>query len=96
MTRQIFERALSEKGIAIRPDLVLQSREAMKEAVANGLGFGIVLDKELGLDPRLAGLTGALMEASEYLVAHPELSELGAVREFIATVLKGQVEMDSI
>jgi len=88
MTRQIFERALGEKGIAIRHDLVLASREAMKEAVANGLGLGIVLDKELGSDPRLVGLrvTGASLSASEYLVAHPEICELGAVREFIASV----------
>jgi aminoethylphosphonate catabolism LysR family transcriptional regulator len=88
MTRQIFERALGEKGISIRHELVLASREAMKEAVANGLGLGIVLDKELGGDPRLVGLriTGALLAANECLVAHPEMCELGAVREFIATV----------
>ncbi|KAA3499398.1 hypothetical protein DXM27_19845 [Rhizobium rhizogenes] len=88
MTRQIFERALTESGIQIRHELVLASREAMKEAVANGLGLGIVLDKELGNDQRLVGLrvTGASLAASEYLVAHPEVSELGAVREFIATV----------
>jgi len=89
MTRQIFERALLDKGITIRQDLVLASREAMKEAVASGLGLGVVLDKELGTDPRLVGLkvTGASMDASEYLIAHPEISGLGAVREFIATGL---------
>jgi len=89
MTRLIFERALAESGVAIRQDLVFASREAVKEAVANGLGMGIVLDKELGHDPRLASLriTGASVKAGEYLVAHPEISELGAVREFIATAL---------
>ena len=67
---------------------MLASREAVKEAVAAGLGLGIVLDKELGHDSRLAGvrIAGGDLAAAEYLVAHPEVSELGAIREFIALV----------
>lgn len=86
MTQQIFEQALAAAGIQIRRELVLASREAVKEAVAAGLGLGIVLDKELGHDSRLAGvkLVGGNVAAAEYLVAHPEVSELGAIREFIA------------
>ena len=86
MTQQIFEQALAARGIQIDRQLVLASREAVKEAVAAGIGLGIVLDKELGHDSRLRGisLTGADVAAAEYLVAHPEVSELGAIREFIA------------
>lgn len=86
MTQRIFNAALTERDISIRTELVLSSREAVKEAVVAGLGLGIVLDKELGHDSRLVGikLTGADLSAAEYLVAHPEVSELGAVREFIA------------
>lgn len=86
MTRHIFEQALVFSGVDIRTELVLASREAVKEAVASGLGMGIVLDKELGHDSRLVGipLTGANVHAAEYLVAHPEVAELGAVREFIS------------
>lgn len=86
MTRQIFERALADSNLPVRYDLVLASREAVKEAVASGLGLGIVLDKELGQDNRLVGLkiTGASFAAAEYLVAHPEITELGAAREFIS------------
>lgn len=89
MTRRIFDTALSGREIDIRPELVLSSREAVKEAVTAGLGLGIVLDKELGHDSRLVGikLTGADLSAAEYLIAHPEVSELGAVREFIALVV---------
>ena len=85
MTQRIFNAALTERDISIRTELVLSSREAVKEAVVAGLGLGIVLDKELGHDSRLVGikLTGADLSAAEYLVAHPEVSELGAVREFI-------------
>lgn len=91
MTRQIFERALADKNIRIRPELVLASREAVKEAVANDLGLGIVLDKELGNDERLVGLriAGASVAANEYLIAHPEVSDLGAVREFISLAQQG-------
>ena len=86
MTQQIFEQALATRQVEISRELVLSSREAVKEAVATGLGLGIVLDKELGHDSRLAGvrLTGGDVAAAEYLVARPEISELGAVREFIA------------
>jgi len=86
MTQQIFEQALAARAIRIDRQLVLASREAVKEAVAAGIGLGIVLDKELGHDSRLAGvrLTGGDVAAAEYLVAHPEVAELGAIREFIA------------
>ena len=94
MTRQIFERALADNNIRIRPELVLASREAVKEAVANDLGLGIVLDKELGNDERLVGLriAGASVAANEYLIAHPEVSDLGAVREFISSAQHGPTD----
>ncbi|MET3899255.1 aminoethylphosphonate catabolism LysR family transcriptional regulator [Devosia sp. UYZn731] len=90
MTQRIFEKALEERGVGIQTELVLSSREAVKEAVAAGLGLGVVLDKELGHDTRLVGvkLTGADLYAAEYLIVHPEVSELGAVREFIASSLQ--------
>lgn len=89
MTQRIFEKALGLRGVGIQTELVLSSREAVKEAVASGLGIGVVLDKELGHDTRLIGvkLTGADLSAAEYLIVHPEVSELGAVREFIASSL---------
>lgn len=65
----------------------MSSREAVKEAVATGVGLGVVLDQELGHDGRLVGiwLSGASVAAGEYLLAHPKVSELRAVREFIAS-----------
>ncbi|PXA99487.1 transcriptional regulator [Nostoc sp. 3335mG] len=87
MTQRIFDQALAAQGVAIRAEIELSSREAVKEAVAAGLGLGIVLDKELGHDSRLAGivLKGGDLTAAEYLVVHPEVSDLGAIREFIAS-----------
>lgn len=90
MTQRIFDMALAAAGVGIRAELELSSREAVKEAVAVGIGLGVVLDKELGHDSRLVGirLSGANLMAAEYLVAHPEVSDLGAAREFIATAIR--------
>ncbi len=84
MTRHLFERGLTARGVTITPALVLGSREAVKEAVAAGLGLGIVLCRELGTDPRLRGVPvdDAAMAAGEYLVTLPDLRARGAVGAF--------------
>ncbi|AMJ59403.1 LysR substrate-binding domain-containing protein [Bosea sp. PAMC 26642] len=89
MTRHLFEAALAERGIEITPHLVLGSREAVKEAVAAGIGIGIVLDRERGLDPRLRTLTMSDFNifAGEYLVTRRETRSLGSVGAFVATAL---------
>ncbi|MDR3493516.1 MAG: LysR substrate-binding domain-containing protein [Ancalomicrobiaceae bacterium] len=86
MTRQLFQAGLEAAGVAIDERLTLGSREAVKEAVAAGVGCGIVLDRELGCDPRLAGIPveGTGMAAAEFVVALPDIAELGAVAGFIA------------
>ncbi|MCB9946890.1 MAG: LysR family transcriptional regulator [Rhodospirillaceae bacterium] len=85
MTRALFEDGLAAAGVRVHLALELQSREAVKEAVAGGLGLGIVLDHELGSDPRIAGIPveGADMSAGEYLTALPDYAGLGTVKAFI-------------
>lgn len=86
MTRQIFERALAKRDMEVTTRLMLGSREAVKEAVAAGLGLGIVLDREIGRDPRLRGVhvKDADMSAGEYLVTLAKNRERGVIREFFA------------
>ncbi len=86
MTRQVFEAGAAAAGQVLAPALELGSREAVKEAAACGLGLGIVLDREVGDDRRLAVLTieDAALTAGEYLVCPPALAELGAVGAFVA------------
>lgn len=64
--------------------MVLGSREAVKEAVAAGIGVGIVMDRELDFDPRLRALpiSDANTTAGEYLVTRRETRGLGAVAAF--------------
>ncbi|GAB4239402.1 MAG: LysR substrate-binding domain-containing protein [Methyloligellaceae bacterium] len=52
-TRAIFERALTNRRIEPKSVLVMEGREAVREAVAAGLGIGVVCDYEFGFDTRL-------------------------------------------
>lgn len=53
MTRTIFERALNERGIQPAAMIEMEGREAVREAVAAGLGVGVVCAYEFGNDTRL-------------------------------------------
>ncbi|MBK7665413.1 MAG: hypothetical protein IPJ21_18085 [Sterolibacteriaceae bacterium] len=53
MTRQLFDQACAEAGVTPTDPLIVPTREALKEAAAAGLGIGVLLDGELGADPRL-------------------------------------------
>lgn len=73
-TRRSFESALSAAGI--RPQVVLEigSREAVREAVAAGLGLGVVQEPELGEDARIAHavIEDADLQATELIVCLEE------------------------
>lgn len=56
-TRAIFEAALEKAGVTLSDTLELGSREAIREAVAEGLGVSIVGEGELGRDDRLHKLS---------------------------------------
>ncbi|MEO1089730.1 MAG: LysR substrate-binding domain-containing protein [Pseudomonadota bacterium] len=87
MTRQVFEVGLARIGLRIDPAFEFASREAVKEAVACGLGLGIVLDREAGADRRLITLTieDAGFTAGEYLICPHSLAGLGPVGAFVET-----------
>lgn len=69
-TRAIFERALKRARVRPRETLEIGSREAVREAVAAGLGVGVVAESEFGHDDRLHKLTlrGGGLQATEYAV----------------------------
>lgn len=56
-TRAILERALRKRNIQLGETLELGSREAIREAVAEGLGIGLVSEGEFGRDDRLSKVT---------------------------------------
>lgn len=52
-TRRMFEELLARRHVKARTVLELGSREAVREAVASGLGLAVVLENEALPDPRL-------------------------------------------
>ena len=84
MTRLMLERAFALHGLS--PNIVLEvaSREAAKEAIAAGIGLGVVLDGEMGNDSRLAAvqIKAPPICGNVYAVALPESLELPALRAF--------------
>ena len=52
-TRLLFERACAQAGIAPRQRIEIDNRDAFREAVAQGLGIGVIGDRGLVPDRRL-------------------------------------------
>jgi len=87
-TRRAFEAAIARAGIAIGDVLEIGSREGVREAVAAGLGVGIVSAFEFGHDERLCTLAieGASIEMLEYVACLADRRELRVVRAFLDVV----------
>ena len=85
VTRQLFERALAEAGISPGSVMQIESREAVREAVAAGLGIGVVAAAEFDRDPRLKALRirDCALEIVEHVVCLTERERLRVVRAFL-------------
>jgi LysR family transcriptional regulator, low CO2-responsive transcriptional regulator len=87
-TRHLFETAMARAGHLLGEVLEIGSREAVREAVAAGLGLGIVSESEFGQDPRLKPLHlgGIDVAMTEYVVCLAERRELRLVKAFLEIV----------
>jgi aminoethylphosphonate catabolism LysR family transcriptional regulator len=87
-TRRVFETAMAAASIALEEVIEINSREAVREAVAAGLGIGVVSESEFGNDPRLVKLTLAEADlgATEYVACLAERRELRLIRAFLEIV----------
>jgi LysR family transcriptional regulator, low CO2-responsive transcriptional regulator len=87
-TRQIFETAMARRGLPRGEVLDMNSREAVRETVAAGLGVGVVSAGEFTKDSRLAilELTGGDMAMTEYVVCLAERQDLRLVSSFLDLV----------
>jgi aminoethylphosphonate catabolism LysR family transcriptional regulator len=81
-TRRSFEAALADAGITPKVALEIGSREAVREAVAAGLGLGVVQEPERGEDTRIAHapIDGADLQATELIVCLEERRESPVMR----------------
>ena len=87
-TRRAFEAAVIRSGRAIGEVLEIGSREGVREAVAAGLGVGIVSAFEFGHDERLRALAIEDIEIAmlEYVACLADRRELRTVRAFLDIV----------
>ena len=87
-TRAVFERALAAAGISLGEVLEIGSREGVREAVAAGLGVGVVSEGELGHDDRLHPLPvrDASLRVVEYAACLGQRRDRPVVRAFLELV----------
>jgi LysR family transcriptional regulator, low CO2-responsive transcriptional regulator len=91
-TRHIFQTAMARRGIALGEVLDMNSREAVRETVAAGLGVGVVSISEFGRDSRIKAieLAGEDLAMTEYVVCLAERRNLRLVRAFLDLIGQGE------
>ena len=84
-TRALFDETLARAGVAPRVVMEVGNREAMREAVAAGLGVGMLFDNENGDDRRFAlvPIQGVPHAPGVYAVALPESVGIPGVKALI-------------
>lgn len=84
LTREVFERNLTAHGVTVGTILEISTREGVREAVANGLGCGVVAGQEFGHDSRLRfiPIVDAHEAIAEFAVCLAERKHLPLVRAF--------------
>ncbi len=87
-TRSIFEKALQSASLTLPNLMEISSREGVREAVAAGLGVGIVSENELGTDPRFRPLQvrDAELTNAEFIVCLQGRREEQTIRAFLELV----------
>ncbi len=87
-TRRIVETALARAGVELGAAMEIGSREGVREAVAAGLGIGIVALSEFGHDQRVRAIevADADLTSIEYVVCLAERRSLRIVSAFLELV----------
>ena len=87
-TRRAFEDAVRQAGVAPNTIMEIGSREAIREAVAKGIGIGVVSEAEFIPDRRLKALP--VVDAEIYTYAHvvylKERQDARLVHAFLAAL----------
>lgn len=85
ITREVFETGLAQAGVVPGSLIEVQTREAVREAVAAGFGIGVVFDSEFGTDPRfhLIDVADHDLKVGEYVACLQERKRLTLVRAFL-------------
>lgn len=87
-TRRAFEAGLAQAGVSIQVALEMGSREAVREAVAQGFGLGVVAQPAYVPDDRLVALplAGAGLYTHPHLICLKERASAQLIANFLAVV----------
>jgi aminoethylphosphonate catabolism LysR family transcriptional regulator len=85
-TRRVAERVLGDAGVVPRDRVEVATREGVHEAVAQGLGVGLVSSAEVSRDPRVVALPldGVNASFTECVVCLLDQRRRAAVKAFLA------------
>ena len=97
-TRAKLLEAASENRIRLKPAIVAEGREAVREVVASGAGIGFVSKAEFGHDDRLVqiGLTDVDLKMSETLVHLAQRREVKVIRHFMNVARQAMSDVNDI
>ncbi len=95
-TRRLFEQALLERNVAVKVAMQIGSREAIREAVAQGLGISFVSAREHVPDPRirLMPISGIDITTNAQVICLKDRLDTQLVGAFIAVVRELQARVD--
>ena len=93
-TRRVFEDALFDNDVSVRRVMSIGSREAVHEAVANGLGIGIALKNESRPDDRVAiiEISDVDLFLQPHVICLQERSEAPLIKAFLDLIKKDNKE----
>jgi LysR family transcriptional regulator, low CO2-responsive transcriptional regulator len=85
ITREVFEARLAQAAVVSGTLIEVQTREAVREAVAAGFGVGVVFDSEFGTDARFHAIevSDSDLTVGEYVACLQERRRLAVVRAFL-------------
>lgn len=89
-TRRVFEQTMQAAGLSFRMAVEMGSREAVREAVAQGLGLGVVADAAYVADARLRVLRVAGFDATTHvhLICRSERRQVPLIAAFFDTAAR--------
>ena len=87
-TRQKLDDEAKKLGITLKPAIVVEGREAIRELVASGAGIGFVSEAEYGHDDRLRQikLKGVNLQMGESIISLSQRREVKIIRVFMEFV----------
>ncbi|HYW56082.1 MAG TPA: LysR substrate-binding domain-containing protein [Polaromonas sp.] len=96
-TRSVFEAGLAAAGVRVRSSVEMGSRESVREAVAQGLGLGVVAETAFVPDARLVVLPIQDLQLSTHVhvICLAERRSAPLIAGFLAVVDKLKVREDA-